>query len=428
MDIKKNKVFYYTYKMVRKIVGLCQYYPRYFLSLLFISKNKKRVSIKIQNKEVLNVIFIIQYIPAWNKLEPIYNKMKNDKMFNPIIVCVPLNIQNNLLQDDKYSNDTYEYFIQRGYEAINALRVTGEWFDLRELHPDYVFHSRPYNHFMPKPYVSDVIAKYALICNVLYGPCMSHNGLKVCINKDYYKNVYCYFAFDKYEEIYYKDKFKIGIKKSIQLCEAYGATALEQVLLDRESKKDSRFAKTVLWTPRWSTDPVIGGSNFFNYKDVITKLIQEYPENLFIIRPHPLMFDNFIKTGEMSEEEVKKYKEFCRKTNNVILDEGKEYIKTFWQTDFAIMDPSAIVFEYIMTGKPILYCDTKGMISYTENALELIDAVYSIESANDLKELYIYITNGNDEKYSNRRNYIKNHFYNVRENSEMIKERLSKCL
>ena len=69
--------------------------------------------------------------------------MLKDQRFNPIIVCVPLNIQNHILLDDN-GNDTYKYFIERGYKAIDALRDDGSWFDLKQLKPDYLFHSRPY--------------------------------------------------------------------------------------------------------------------------------------------------------------------------------------------------------------------------------------------------------------------------------------------
>lgn len=37
---------------------------------------------------------------------------------------------------------------------LSMLDGQGEWLDLKQLNPDYVFHSRPYNNFMPKPYTS----------------------------------------------------------------------------------------------------------------------------------------------------------------------------------------------------------------------------------------------------------------------------------
>ena len=159
----------YLKKVFTKVYYGVENYINYVISLIYIYKNKKRVQKKINNDKVLNVIFLIQYIPGWNKLEPIYLKMKKDKRFNPIIVCVPLNIQNNTLINKNAKNDTYEYFNKQGYKVINSLRQDGSWYELKQLKPDYVFHSRPYNMFMPKCYTSKKIRKNALICNVLYG-------------------------------------------------------------------------------------------------------------------------------------------------------------------------------------------------------------------------------------------------------------------
>ena len=213
--LKKIKVLYFPYKAIKNIVFGTVYYTHYISSLLHIKKNKKRVQEKIESKEVLKVIFIVQYIPGWNKLEPIYTKMKKDDRFNPIILCVPLNIQNNKMMDDK-GNDTYRYLVERGYEAIDALLEDGNWYDLKKIQPDYVFHSRPYNYFMPTVYTSNTIVKYALICNVLYGACLTKNGLDVTLNKNYFRDVYMYFAFDKSEVDYFQYRYRLGTKLKIQ--------------------------------------------------------------------------------------------------------------------------------------------------------------------------------------------------------------------
>ena len=109
----------YLKKVFTKVYYGVENYINYVISLIYIYKNKKRVQKKINNDKVLNVIFLIQYIPGWNKLEPIYLKMKKDKRFNPIIVCVPLNIQNNTLINKNAKNDTYEYFNKQGNKFIN---------------------------------------------------------------------------------------------------------------------------------------------------------------------------------------------------------------------------------------------------------------------------------------------------------------------
>lgn len=424
-DLKKIKVLYYPYKAVKKVITGIVYYIQYIISLLYISKNTKRVKKKIANGEVLNVVFIIQYIPGWNKLEPIYKKMLDDDRFNPIIVCVPLNIQNHILMDDN-GNDTYQYFIEHGYKALDALLDDGSWFDLNKLEPDYLFHSRPYNAFMPRIYTSSKIVKYALICNVLYGPNLTENGQNVTLDRDYFKDVFCYFSFEKTDKNFYEKRFALGIKMNIQYCRPYGAIGIEEILISQSDEKNMLFDKTVIWTPRWSTDQYIGGSNFFKYKDDIKKLTEQYPNILFIIRPHPLMFGNFLKTGEMTDDEVQEYKNWCNRANNVFLDEAKEYTKTFWYSNLLITDGSAIVAEYFVTGKPILFCHSTASLKYAKYAQDLISTCYEINDSNGLLTCFADVISGKDAKKELRKRCIDEYFGDAVSNSSKIVEYFAK--
>lgn len=406
-------------KMVKRLCCGIKNYAQYFISLVLIAKISRKVQKKKARNEALNVVFIVQYIPGWSKLRPIYLRMKESKQFNPTIVCVPLNIQNNTLQNgDK--NDTYEYFIGSDYDAVNALTADGSWFELKQLKPDYVFHSRPYNDFMPKCYSSKIIRKYALICNVLYGANLSQNEQDVSINKDYYRDVYCYFAFDKSEKQFYERRFSLGCKLGIQKCWPYGAIGLEQVLQLKREKDPSDFRKTVLWTPRWSTDPYIGGSNFFHYKDTILRLAKENTDIQFIIRPHPLMFGNFVKTGEMSEAEVAVFKEYCAQEQNVQLDESKEYIEKFWNSDILITDLSGIVPEYFVTGKPILYCHSNAAFVYTQYASDMIRSCYEVHNENDLTGFFHELVHNRDCRFGERKECLDQYFMDLQNNSRRI--------
>ena len=49
------------------------------------------------------------------------------------------------------------------------------------------------------------------------------------------------------------------------------------------------------------------GSSFLKYKSIFFSIADEHPEISILVRPHPLMFNNFIHTGLMTEEEVKEY-------------------------------------------------------------------------------------------------------------------------
>lgn len=390
-------------------------------SLYYIKKNIDKVSKKVQNDEKLTVLFIVQYIPAWNKLEPIYQKMRNSDRFNPIIVCVPLNVENHILLNDDFHNDTYEYFIQNNYECVNCLYENGNWVDLKLFEPDYVFHSRPYNYCMPKCYTSGEIKKYALICNVLYGVNTTKNCQNVTLNRDYFNDTFCYFAFDTSDQEFYIQRFKKGILLQVQKCLPYGAIGLEQMLKVKSENYNKKFKKTILWTPRWSTDSSIGGSNFFKYKETILILAENNHDVRFIIRPHPLMFNNFINTGEMTKEEVSNFKKYCSNTINIELDEKKEYSDTFWESDILITDNSGIVPEYFVTLKPIIFCHS-DIFQYTAGMEKIVETTYQAFDSNDINRYFNQLIMDNDYMIKQRREKCKCLFPDIEKLSDKVLE------
>lgn len=61
---------------------------------------------------------------------------------------------------------------------------------------------------------------------------------------------------------------------------------------ERKGKKN----KTFLWIPRWTTPADDNEkSTFLMYKDFLLNYFSNNAELSLIIRPHPLMFDNYIK-------------------------------------------------------------------------------------------------------------------------------------
>lgn len=365
------------------------------------ARNRLKESFKKDNRII--VIFLVNYVPCWNKMVNLYEELKINPLFKPIIVCVPYFYRVSEIRCiKKQKNETYDYFISKGYDAVNAIDSNGKWIDLRSFNPYYVFCARPYNNCLPKCYRSGSISKHSLLCVILYGETISSSEAKEVINHGYFKNVFCYFSFDDSEKEIFIEKNKLGFKSNIQKCEALGRVGLEYILKKKKDKKDSR--RKVIWTPRWS---IKGGSNFFEYKDLIFGLANKYKDIDFVIRPHPLMFTNFISCGIMSQGEVCAFKEKCSNSRNIILDSEKEYIDTFWQTDLLISDFSSLLVEYLVTGKPIIYCLHSTKFVYTDIGKKLLSSLYIVNNKEELiKEFERWYDNIDNKK--EERNYLIN--------------------
>lgn len=364
---------------------------------------RKRLNESYKKDNRIVVIFLVNYVSCWSKMVNLYEKLKANPLFKPIIVCVPYFYRVSEIRCNKnQKNETYEYFISKGYDAVNAIDSNGKWVDLRSFEPYYVFCARPYNNCLPKCYRSGSISKYALLCVILYGETISSSEAKEVINHGYFKNVFCYFSFDDTEKEIFIEKNKFGIQNNIQKCEALGKVGLEYIVKKKKDKDNSR--RKVIWTPRWS---VKGGSNFFVYKDVIFELANIYNDIDFIIRPHPLMFTNFISSGIMSLEEVNSFKDKCSNSQNITLDNNKEYIETFWQSDLLISDFSSLLIEYLVTAKPIIYCLHRTRFEYTDIGKKLLSSVYLANDKDDLiKEFELWHSN-TDIKKEERSKLIK---------------------
>ena len=61
-----------------------------------INRNRKRVKRKIKQKQVLNVLFIVQHPEMWNSEKTLYEKMLQHPFFRPTLLCIPKCIFNDL--------------------------------------------------------------------------------------------------------------------------------------------------------------------------------------------------------------------------------------------------------------------------------------------------------------------------------------------
>lgn len=417
--------------MFQKIKNLLKKHKNNFLvRILFKIKQKfSNFKLKIENKKSIKrlkilskikpiqnrkirVIFVVVNSNTWNKLKSLYHEMLNNDKIDVKIVCCP----------EPYKEDTsitYNYFKNNGYDCIdarvgegpwNALENKGKWFNLKNLEPDYVFYSEPYNMYLPKKYKSSEVSKYAKICNVMYAMTTTREFLEIRPS-DFYRDVYCCYANNQDELNYninqFREQHNIGIQKTKYL----GFLAFSDIYECKNKQSESwNFSKNkirAIWTPRWTTDKTVGGSNFFKYKDILIKYTKNNEDVDMLFRPHPMALDNFVRTGEMSQDEVDQFKSICEITPNLSLDKEKSYTTTFWNSSFLITDISSIIVEYFVTGKPIIFCESsvtrQKHLPFFE---KLINTCYVVKNENELINTINMLKKGQDKNKKIREDLI----------------------
>lgn len=363
--------------------------------------NFKHYKLCDHNKKI-NVIFITQYIPAWNKTKPLYNAISKDSRFNVKMLCVP----NSIANPSHTNNDVYEYFYSQGYSnIINAVNSQNEWVKLKDLNPDYVFYPRPYNAFMPDLYKTNTVSKYAKIALFLYGIGITSDIEITTHNNDFFRNVYCYFAQSEETQKKVINTYKREHKNKLRYTLNFGNPVLYESYEKYYGKQHDKF--TILWTPRWSTDKSLGGSNFFEYKDFFIDFARKHKDIDVICRPHPLMIDNFIKTGEWTESDANKFLNLPNKISNFRIDQDKEYFESFSKASILVSDMSSIIPEFFMSGKPIIFCSNNMTQELNDTGKKVIKCCLTAKNLNNLEKNIDELINGSDVNKEIREKAIK---------------------
>jgi len=372
-----------------------------------LGRRKRQADNQIINKGKIVVVFICQYVPAWSKNRQLYETLKKDVRFKPYLLCVPDRVSGNHLRNpEDMSNDVYDYFNSRGYtDAINALIGRDEWYDLESLHPDYVIYNR-YDRPMPVPYTSKSVSAYAKICLIMYG-CALIKAADAMLDKPFAANTYCFFAESESKRKEFLRLNTVLAAMKLSRAECCGIIAVENAFTAKNDPCNSwDFSANsfrAIYAPRWTLEPIWGGSSFFEYKDTFFEIADQHPDIDILVRPHPLMFDHFVETGLMTKEEVSEYRHNCEVRKNIKLDTEKEYQAAFWNSSVLICDYTSMMIEYFVTGKPVIYLSYDENIKYTEQMDAMLQGSYIVKTESELKETIYRLLNGNDPLAEKRR-------------------------
>ncbi len=402
MTLKKIYRKCKKYKLIQFVERLRKTVKDYIGSILAVHRLKNVRNFKKNKSRNIRVGFIVQIPSVWNKNKVLYEEMQKNKRIEAAIICVPD-------PHDSDSSSTYRWFRQQGYECMDArvgegpwnpVESTGGWINLRFMGLDYLMYGEPYNYCLPVPLKSHETSKYTRVCIATYGAVATKAFLEIRPD-DFYRDVYCCYAQLEEEREYNIRQFAKTHRAGLQRTEFYGTTVFADIFNGRkEGGRQWAFSNNkvrVLWTPRWACEEVTGGSNFFKYKRILFQFAEENSDKVdFLFRPHPLAFDNFVRTGMMTEQEVEAFKNKCRDMENVSLDLEQGYTAAFWGSDFLITDISTIIVEYFITGKPIIFCESATIGNYLEYFKKVLSCCYMVKDETELTKAIKQLIAGND--------------------------------
>lgn len=349
---------------------------------------------------IIRIGFIAQVSSSWDKLESVYEAAKQRSDVEAYLFVVP---QDNFDTFEIVPDYSDNYFTNKYPESIKVLDENGSCIDLDKYNLDYLFYQRPYDYRLPEMIRCKRMVKYVKCCYLPYGFTASDNFNNTNLKSDFFDNQYFIFMDSPYMKSLFEKKYHFSAKCGIRKIEYLGYPGLEKYLMMREDVIDNGY---VTWTPRWSFDDVHGGSTFLEYKDLFMAFAKDSKRKV-IFRPHPLIHAELIRNNIMTETEWNTYLEKLREYG-VVIDIDSPIDDILANTEILITDFSTIIGSFLMTGRPVIYCENG--IKFNPVYEEMKKYMYISHSWDETMKYYEQLNKGIDTLKDDRCKFVDDNY------------------
>lgn len=362
---------------------------------------------KLKNGMPIRVVFLCEQPSFWLSFDSIVKAMNSDSRFEVILV-------NQWYR--KYKKDGSYVYCNSDYHDIEEIlqikfveaydELGHKWLNLKKLQPDYVFYMRPYDDIRNYRYRTKTVKSYARVCYVPYCISFSNSGTEK-LTPDFYYHLDFYFIETRSRIPYVRQILNSpqNLDAEHMLCLGYPRFDLRIPYQTSATQKDNLYL--ILWMPRWKTSS--GNCNFFKYEKLLSNYACKNSEVKLIFRPHPLCFENFLRTGELRPSELKLLRRKYKKKPNLYLDETDNYLRAFRKADVLIADPTSLIIEFFFTGKPIVFCQ-KRRGNYSELMKNILSCCYIVKNRKQVLSVLDDLRNGIDPLKQAREELLKTDF------------------
>lgn len=360
--------------------------------LLDAKWKKQRVLAKKKGKirGPIKVGFIVQMPEVWDKEAPLFEAMLDDDRFAVTMIIVP-HYDFAASRLNEYGEEK-RYFTEK-YPNVCTVLLKDEADMVIDGSFDYVFYQRCWEEYLPRQLRCNNVIRYALTCYVPYCyHCAPDPTAYYQTDFFLYLNKFYCCSKDQFEQV-----------SSIRGAEGkyLGYPVIDSLRYDAAPHSSCN----VLWTPRWTDDPDLGGTSFIrNHEEILG--IQDIDDRInLILRPHPLTFENALKQGWMSESEIEAYK---RKVieSGASFDKNKIIEDTFLDTNIMITDFSSAIITFFYSGRPIIFCSDHEF-PMIDAFKDIIGACYLAKDCREISTVLKELIQGNDVLYDRRQEVIQ---------------------
>jgi Putative glycosyl/glycerophosphate transferases involved in teichoic acid biosynthesis TagF/TagB/EpsJ/RodC len=381
-------------------------------------KQKRRDIIrqKIQGHVPVNVLFLTTRISTWS-WDGLYQLFAADDRFIPTVCVIPWTHDgdNEMI---RYMNQTYLLLKNKGYNIIQTFDAdTKEYFDLRQLQPDIMFHELPwFNHVNPNYF----IANFDETLNYLI-----EYGASGALNPDGHCNLDGHHLADT---VFLPSRTELKLYRTFSDNDGKNGVFLGYPKLDPFFdkfyypkdvwKKQETSKKKVIWAPHFFffSDNLYRTSTFVQLYDVMLKIAKKYQDKVqFAFKPHPMLknalcFQRFGDGDPWGWEKTEQYyTQWWSRLPNCQLDDG-EFTDLFLTSDAMIFDSISFMSEYACAGKPALFTiATTSRLGFDDFGFQAFETLYKCGAVEEEIEKFIeeVVLSGKDPMKKKRESFVR---------------------
>lgn len=346
----------------------------------------QRIRNKLKNKEEkVRVCFLATEDCKWN-YHYLYLAMKEDPMFDPVVVYAPRTTP-FFHKADIYERNL-DFFRKRypdlvmGYDSDKK-----KYIDLQTYQPDVIFYTEPWD--IHATHQIEQVSRFALTCYVPYPLAESPETLVVNLKKFHYF-LFRHFIITKS----IKKQYKNELKYTDSALSVVGHPKLDAYLDQSETKKEKPY---VIYSPHCSV-PQRSWSKMSTFEWTgrhILEYAKKHPEFNWVFKPHPDVYRVMIMNKIMTENEMKAYFKAWDEIGQCYTT--GDYFHLFKNSRCLITDCISFLGEYLPSGKPVIHLRSKYGVNYSAINKDIIDHYYQAWDLDQLdKHLKEILEEGKD--------------------------------
>lgn len=346
MSLKKvllaNPLFFKTLKATQRYAWI--------LKSAAYRRRRDKIRARIAAKtEPVDVVFFVTSMALW-RYHGLFTLMNESPRFRPLIIpYYPPKTDISIMRANRDSIAAYaaenSFPFRDGYDFS-----TNRYDNLKDLKPDYVVYSQPYDWGYPA-WGIDAFSRDSLFFFTPYGAAVSEGR--------HFRDTYL-------TRVAYRIFLGSPIEKEVFLKElpvnreALMVTGSE--LFEKIRNADSRLSpwpqtgrKRVIWAPHHSIDDhnSFASSYFEQLAEPMLKIARKYADKIdFAFKPHPILRTRLYE--KWGKERTDEYYARWDAIPNGFSALGS-YVELFAFSDAIIHDCASFIAEYLYTAKPALY-------------------------------------------------------------------------